>query len=275
MRIDSWLAHWQPRLPTDSARLDAELLLAEVLQKPRLYLRSHGEQPLSTEQQLRLSELAQRRQAGEPMAYILGRQEFWSLDLQVSSSVLIPRADTETLVEQALALIPAAARWTLADLGTGSGAIALALATERPDCRILASDRSPDALAIAQANAERLRLKVEFFCGDWLQALPAEPLDLIVSNPPYIADTDPHLAALSHEPRSALVAAEQGLKDLSEIAQQARALLKPGGWLLLEHGYDQGEAVRNLLQHCGYQHVRTQQDLAGNDRISLAHWSPA
>lgn len=274
MRLDQCLLDASQRLNTDSARLDAELLLAQVLNQSRLFLRSHGEYLLSAAQLAQFEALLARRQAGEPVAYILGRQEFWSLDLQVNPKVLIPRADTETLVELALHKIPLDAHWTLADLGTGSGAIALALASERPQCRILACDLSPDALAVAQSNAERLKLKVEFFCGHWLQALPAQPLDLIVSNPPYIAPQDPHLAALAYEPRSALVAEQQGLKDLFEIAQQARALLRPDGWLLLEHGYDQGEPVRHLLQQLGYHDIGTQQDLAGRDRVSLAHWRP-
>lgn len=274
MRLGQCLLQLQQQLSGDSARLEAELLLMQVLAVDRIYLRCHGERELTHFEQQQLTALVQRRQLGEPIAYLLGHQEFWSLDLQVSPAVLIPRADTETLVEQALLRIPMDNKWTIADLGTGSGAIALAVASERPHCRVLATDRSLSALAIAQANAQRLQLAVEFFAGDWLSALPVDcRLDMILSNPPYIAAADPHLAALSYEPITALVAAEHGLKDLSNIAQQARALLKPQGWLLLEHGYDQANAVQSLLEQLGYQNISTVADLAGNDRVSLANWS--
>ncbi|GAD23242.1 peptide chain release factor N(5)-glutamine methyltransferase, partial [Acidovorax sp. MR-S7] len=206
-----------------------------------------------------------RRMAGEPVAYLTGTKEFYGLPLQVDARVLDPRPDTETLVDWALALAAPAAR--MADLGTGSGAIALALQSQRPQAQVLAVDASADALAVARANARRLGLPVRFVQGHWLDGI-AGPFDLIVSNPPYIPATDPHLAALTHEPLSALASGDDGLQDIRAIAAQAPSRLAPGGWLLLEHGWDQAEAVQALLRAAGFGQVHSRHDLAGMARCT-------
>ncbi|MEJ2632517.1 MAG: peptide chain release factor N(5)-glutamine methyltransferase [Acidihalobacter sp.] len=272
-RIDAAVAEARERLAgvCDSPALDAELLLAHVLDKPRTYLRAWPEHMLDADQTDAFEALLARRTAGEPLAYVLGRREFWSLDIEVAPGVLIPRADTETLVERALELIPADQPARVADLGTGSGAIALAIAGERPLCTVVATDRSPTALDIARRNAERLNLRnVEFQQADWCSALGAGHFDLIVSNPPYIATDDPHLAQgdLPHEPTEALTAGPDGLDDLRRIVDCTRNHLRPGGHLLLEHGYTQGEAVHGLLRNAGFEAIRTHRDLEGRERIS-------
>ncbi|MBI5611856.1 MAG: peptide chain release factor N(5)-glutamine methyltransferase [Gammaproteobacteria bacterium] len=251
-----------------SARLDAELLVMHVCGLRRSELLTRDRQPLTAEQATEIDELIARRRHGEPIAYLTGRREFWSLDLSVSPATLVPRPETELLVERALARIPLEAAWSIADLGTGSGAIALAIAGERPRCRMVATDNSSAALAIARANAARLNLAVDFRLGDWLAPLAGETFDLLVSNPPYVADQDPHLAALRHEPMAALAAGPDGLDALRAIAAAARAALKPGGWLLLEHGHDQGAAAAALLRQHGYGAIRCYPDLAGRDRVS-------
>lgn len=249
----------------DDARMEAELLIARVLQVTRAQLMAETATPDAT-QWTRIESLAKRRAAGEPMAYVLGECGFWNLTLNVTPAVLIPRPDTETLVEWALELVSGAAR--LADLGTGSGCIALSLAKARPESQVLATDFSAAALAVAQSNAERNEIRnVQFLQGYWLQPLTGD-FDLIVSNPPYIAEGDAHLPALSHEPRSALTSGVDGLDDLREIIATAPAHLAHGGWLLLEHGYDQSEQVRGLLMAAGYQAVQTRRDLGGNERVS-------
>jgi release factor glutamine methyltransferase len=221
----------------------------------------------------RCRDLLRRRAAGEPVAYLTGRRDFWTLELEVTPAVLIPRPETERLVEEVLALFPAAPPIRLADLGTGSGALALALAAERPAWQIVATDASPEALAVARRNAERLRLgNVELRCGSWAEALGAhERFAAIVSNPPYVAEGDPHLAAgdLPFEPRSALVAGADGLAAIRVLIPAAVAHLRAGGWLLLEHGAGQGAAVRALLEEGGLAAVRTLRDLAGHERASL------
>lgn len=209
-----------------------------------------------------------RRMAGEPREYVWGEAEFYGLRLQVTPATLIPRPDTETLVDAALAALPATPQ-RVADLGTGSGAIALALAAERPAWDVHASDASPEALRVAQANGAALRLAVHWHRGDWYAALPAGPWDALLSNPPYVAPGDAHLAALAHEPRSALVAAQEGLADLRQLIAGAPARLRAGGWLLLEHGADQGAAVRALLAQAGFVGVETRRDYAGHERVSL------
>jgi len=253
-------------------RLEAQLLLLHVMGRnadERAWLLAHDDTRLSSAEQQHWREALARRVGGEPLPYITGWTSFYGLDLQVDARVLCPRADTETLVDWALELLPVAARAT--DLGTGSGAIALALKQQRPDVHMHARDISVDALAVAQTNAQRLGLEIAFSQGSWLQGT-TETFDAIVSNPPYIANADPHLAALRHEPLQALSSGAQGLDDLRAIIAQAPARLKPGGWLLLEHGYDQAAAVRQLLQVNGFVDVQSRQDLAGIERCSGGRW---
>jgi release factor glutamine methyltransferase len=259
-------------LPEIHPRLEAEVLLAHVLEKPRSYLLAWPEQTLTREQQERFQELAARRRNGEPVAYLTGHREFWSLDLQVTSAVLIPRPETELLVEQALRRIPQTGEFRIADLGSGSGAIAAAIATERPRCRITATDLSNEGLAVAESNFRRLRLSnISTATGEWCHALPKESrFDLILSNPPYVAENDPYLLKgdLPWEPQQALRSGPDGLDDIRRIIQQAPAHLAAGGWLLLEHGFEQGAAVRELLGERGFSEINTYRDLAGHERIS-------
>jgi len=257
---------------SDTARVDAEVLLAHVLHKTRTWLHTWPEQQLSEDQLARFQQLLSRRARGEPVAHLVGRQDFWSLTLQVTADTLIPRPETERLVELALARIPPQATWRIADLGTGSGAIALALAKERPNCMIIATDQSAAALAVATNNARSNQLgNVQFRQGDWFEALHDDTgFELIVSNPPYIKETDPHLQQgdVRFEPAGALQAGHTGLDDLQHIIQAALAYLEPGGWLLLEHGYDQGAAVLQLLAQAGYEQITDYTDLAGLPRIA-------
>ncbi|MGU9806488.1 MAG: peptide chain release factor N(5)-glutamine methyltransferase [Pseudomonas rhizophila] len=258
-----------PDSPT--SRLDAELLLAAALGKSRSFLHTWPERIVPSEAALLFSEYLRRRRSGEPVAYILGQQGFWNLDLEVAPHTLIPRPDTELLVETALALLPAAPARVL-DLGTGSGAIALALASERPAWTVTAVDRVLEAVALAERNRQRLDLRnVTVLSSHWFSALDDERFELIISNPPYIAATDPHLAEgdVRFEPASALVAGHDGLDDLRTIIAQAPDHLGAGGWLMLEHGYDQADAVRDLLQTQGFTEVHSRKDLGGHERISL------
>jgi release factor glutamine methyltransferase len=262
-----------PDSPT--ARLDTELLLAAALGKPRSYLRTWPEHEPSAEQLAAFAALLERRRAGEPVAYILGHQGFWSLDLIVAPHTLIPRPDTELLVETALQLAPATPRRVL-DLGTGTGAIALALASERGGWKVTGVDRIAEAVELAERNRQRLKLSnAEFRLSSWFDALAGERFDLIVSNPPYIAAADRHLAEgdVRFEPMSALVAGADGLDDIRQIIDQAPRHLEVGGWLLLEHGYDQAETVRGLLSAAGFAAVESRRDLGGHERISLGQWS--
>ena len=253
-------------------RLDAQLLLLHVLDIPptqRGWLLAHDIDLLPPDCSQALEALAQRRLAGEPLAYLTGSKAFYGLNLQVSPDVLVPRPDTETLVDWALEVLPGDAA-TVLDLGTGSGAIALALKATRPELQIWATDMSPTALAVAQTNAQHLQLDLQFAQGPWLAALPANAslFDCIVSNPPYIAEGDTHLPALAFEPQQALTSGADGLDDLRQIIASATAHLKPGGWLLLEHGFDQAAAVKHLLAQNGFDQVQSRRDLAGIARCS-------
>lgn len=249
-------------------------LLAHILQCSVGELKWNLDQPLTDEQQLSYQHGLKRLHAGEPLAYILGTQPFWTLDLIVNTETLVPRPDTEILVETALSL-PVSHQATCLDLGTGTGAIALALASERPTWKIIATDIAPASLDVAQQNAIKHHLtNVQFYSGSWFQAIEHLEIqfDLIVSNPPYIAEDDLHLMQLTYEPRRALVAQQHGLADLQSIIQSAPKWLKQGGWLLLEHGYLQGEDVRQCLYDSGFQHVKTIQDYGQNDRVSIGQY---
>jgi release factor glutamine methyltransferase len=251
------------------ARIDAQLLLLHALGRAgddRGWLLAHDDDAFAPAAQGPFETLCRRRADGEPLAYLTGEKEFFGLPLQVDARVLVPRPDTETIVEWALELLRPLAAPRVIDLGTGSGAIALALQSARPDAQVEAVDRSADALAVAQANASRLALPVRFRQADWLAG--AGRYDLVVSNPPYVREGDEHLPALRHEPRSALVAGDEGLADLRAIATAAPAHLSPGGWLLLEHGWDQAEAVQALLGAAGFPHPRSRKDLSGITRCS-------
>jgi len=271
-RLADWLTWAAAALQraSDSARADAEILLCELLGCNRAGLVVRADQALSAELALRYAASIERRRQGEPVAYLIGRREFWSLELEVSPAVLIPRPDTELLVEWALQRLRDCVSPVIADLGTGSGAIALALASARADARIVATDLSADALDQARHNARRLGLeRVEFRQGHWLEPLAGERFDLIASNPPYIAEGDPHLAALRYEPRRALTAGADGLDALRRIAADASAHLKPAAMLLLEHGAEHGAAVRTLLREQGYVEVETRRDLNGLERATI------
>lgn len=256
----------------EGARLESEILLAYTLEKARSYLYAWPEEPLEEGKRRACEVLVERRASGEPIAYLIARQEFWSLDLKVTPDTLIPRADTEILVEQALMLIPETGPFRVADLGTGSGAIAAAIATERPLAQVVATDASEPALAVARENMLRLRIgNVACMRGSWCDALPAGKwFDLIVSNPPYVPVADPHMSRgdLRWEPRHALTPGPEGLESLRVIARQAPGHLAEGGFLVLEHGFDQGEAVRGILQAEGFHAIRTVRDLAGKERVT-------
>lgn len=253
------------------ARIEAELLLLHVTRKPRSWLFAHADDALAPEASSAFAALVERRAAGEPVAYLVGRRGFWSLDLDVTAATLIPRADTELLVELALQRLPLKATRRVVDLGTGSGAVALAIASERPHVLVTATDASAAALAVAQRNAKRLGIaNIRFAFGDWLAPLTGQRFDLIVSNPPYIAAGDPHLQQgdLRFEPAGALISGADGLDDIRRIVHAARDHLSEDGWLLFEHGWNQGDAARALLQAAGYAEVFTAPDLEARDRVS-------
>lgn len=257
------------RLPPAEARLEARLLAARALNVNRAWLVAHDLDLLSAAQEEAIDTLVSRRAQGEPVAYILGEREFYGRMFRVGPYVLIPRPETELLVEAALERMPSQAR--ILDLGTGSGCIGLTLALERPDCRVLMTDVSPEALGIAGDNARRLgAANCVFRQSSWFSALPpVEKFDIIVSNPPYIADQHPNLADLGSEPSLALVSGGDGLTAIREIVRDAGRHLNPGGWLMFEHGYDQGEACQGLLSDLGYGAVETRLDLAGLTRIAM------
>jgi release factor glutamine methyltransferase len=255
-------------------RIDAQMLLLHVLERAdagRAWLLAHDTDALAPPEQARFIALCQRRAAGEPVAYLRGTKEFYGLPLHIDARVLDPRPDTETLVDWALELLAPVPTPRVLDLGTGSGAIALALQHQRPDAQVNAVDASQDALAVAQTNAVRLGLAVQFAQSDWLHGVTG-PFDAIVSNPPYIAAADPHLAALRREPLQALASGVDGLDDIRRIVAQAPAHLHPNGWLLLEHGWDQAQAVQALLHAAGFMAVQSRKDLAGIARCSGGQW---
>jgi release factor glutamine methyltransferase len=266
--IRDLLAHASRRL---DSRVDAEWLMLHAFDVDRAWLFAHALSPVAAEQAQRFDILVERRVGGEPVAYILGRKGFWSMDLQVTPATLIPRPETELLVELALERIPADMPVAVVDLGTGSGAIALALAKERPRARVLATDRSANALDIARGNAQRLGLeRVAFAQGSWCAPLHGQRVDLIVSNPPYIEHDDVYLARgdLRFEPRDALASGVDGLEAIRDIVAHAGAHLSDGGWLLLEHGWKQGASVRLLLEESGFIDFFTARDLEGRERVS-------
>ncbi|MEN1941837.1 peptide chain release factor N(5)-glutamine methyltransferase [Luteimonas sp. MJ174] len=257
---------------------EATLLLGYALDRGLAWLFAHADAAVAGAAAGRFQALVARRAAGEPVAYLVGSRGFWTLDLAVTPDTLIPRPETELLVEQALARLNPAASPRVADLGTGSGAIALAIASERPRASVVATDRSEAALAVARGNAAAhgLERRVEFRAGDWFAPLAGERFDLVASNPPYIADGDPHLRQgdLRHEPGAALASGPDGLEAIRRIVAAAPGHLSPGGWLLLEHGYDQAAAVRALLAAAGFEEVATVVDLEARDRVSLGRRPP-
>ncbi len=294
---------------SDTPQLDAQLLLCHVLQRPRSWLFAHHDAPLCTTHWQQFQTLIQQRSEGQPVAYLLGEQEFYGLKLKLTQDVLIPRPETELLVDLALKISknPAFSQKiafekkggdplqrtedrgqktestnkridnntiSIVDLGTGSGAIALALKHYQPEWNVYASDQSPEALQVAKENSQRLGLEVHFRQGNWLAPFSGESFHLIISNPPYIAPDDPHLQGdIRHEPHTALVSAQTGLKDLFHIIDQSPEYLHEGGWLLLEHGYNQAETVCQRLKARGFEQVHTEFDFAGNPRVSLGQWN--
>jgi release factor glutamine methyltransferase len=270
-RVAGVLAALRERLEaaSPSAALDAELLVAHVLGAGRPALAADPARTLAPAEMLALESLARRRLAGEPVAYLTGRREFWSLELEVTPDVLVPRPETELVVERVLGAIAGIGRPSVLDLGTGSGAIALAVARERPDAVVTATDASVAALAVARRNAARLELRnLRFVEGSWFDPLPGARFHAIASNPPYVAASDPELAALAHEPRNALVAGEGGLAAIAAIVSAGPAHLEPRGGLFVEHGASQGAAVRALFAAAGLDAVATRADLAGHERVT-------
>lgn len=272
MQIRAWLREAISRLAgSESPKRDAEILLGWAIGKSRSWLIAFDDSELDAEQLARLDALLARRAAGEPVAYLIGEREFWSLPLSVSPHTLIPRPDSEVLVEQALAHMPPNA-CTVLDLGTGTGAIALAVASERPECRVTGVDRIPAAVELARQNAAKLSLdNARFLQSNWFSALGGEQFATIVSNPPYIDADDGHLSQgdVRFEPASALVAGDRGLADIKIIAAEAGQHLLPEGWLLLEHGWQQAEEVRQILRDNNFTAIETCQDYGGNDRVTF------
>ncbi|BAZ95197.1 N5-glutamine methyltransferase [Thiohalobacter thiocyanaticus] len=274
--LQDWLRRATQRLHeagSDSPRLDAQILLGHVLTRPRSYLYAHGEDLLTESEWQQAEALLEQRLTGHPIAHLLGRREFWSRELEVSPDTLIPRPETEITLELALEQIPVGADRALLDLGTGSGALALMLALERPGCRVTAIDISSAALAVARRNRERLGVdNLELLEGDWFTPVAGRRFQLIVSNPPYVAERDPHLDAgdVRFEPRRALAAGAAGLDALEQLIMQAPEHLEPGGWLVLEHGFDQADSVASLLREKGFIDIQCRHDLAGQPRATAA-----
>jgi len=268
LRLDAVLRQASERIDLT----DARLLLAHALGKPVSWLFAHGDEIIGMSVLQRFRLLLEARESGRPVAYLTGWRGFWTLDLAVSADTLIPRPETELLVELAIARLPVSSPLRVADLGTGSGAIALAIAKERPECRVIATDASDGALDIAAHNAEGNSLRnIEFRMGNWFSPLTGERFDLIASNPPYVAEGDPHLEQgdLRFEPAAALSSGVDGLDAIREIVSEAGAHLVAGGWLLLEHGLDQGAAIRELFEAAGFVDVATERDLESRDRVTL------
>ena len=261
----------EARIGGDSPKLDAELLLSHISGLSRTSFRAWPEREITAEQAEQFFALVAERVEGKPIAYLLGQQEFWSLPLKVSTSTLIPRPDTECLVETALSLeLPETAK--VLDLGTGTGAIALALASEKPSWQITASDRVAEAVELARENSQNLNLSITVVQSNWFEDIPAATFDLLISNPPYIPASDRHLGEgdVRFEPSSALVAGDDGLDDIRLLVTQGLDWLAAGGWMMLEHGYDQGDAVRELFASAGWRNIETRNDYGGNDRMTLA-----
>ena len=262
---------------SDQPKLEAETLLGHVTGRSRTHFRAFAETEVTAPEALLYRELIEQRRSGQPIAYLIGAREFWSLSFEVTPDVLIPRPETELLVEIALDWVRPLSAPRLLDLGTGSGAIPISIAKERPDANLTAVDLCPRALALAQKNAKRLGAAgIHFLVGDWLEALTsAEPFDLIVSNPPYIPDQDAHLTRgdLRYEPRSALASGPDGLNAIRTIARDARAFIKPGGGLALEHGFDQAPAIRDILGDLGYHAIETREDLQRHPRVTMARYA--
>lgn len=274
--IKQALQNTRQQLDTESASLDAELLLSHVLEKNRTFLRTWPEKELTSAQSEQLEQLIHRRNSGEPIAYILGSQEFWSLLLKVTPATLIPRPETELLVEQALEKLQGIDSPVVLDLGTGSGAIALAIASERPDAIVVATDFSYSALKIAKENSKQLALSnVLFVDALWANCFAKSGFDLIVSNPPYIEKDDPYLSddVALYEPQSALIADDAGLADIKMISAQCGAMLKSSRWFMLEHGWQQSEAVKAILDRNDFSNIETLKDLPGHDRVTIAQKS--
>ncbi len=262
---------------SDSPLLDAEVLLLHVLEKNRSYLRAWPEQELQPAILATYRRLIALRQSGQPVAYLTGRREFWSREFTVTPDVLIPRHETELLIELALAALPAGNDCHILDLGTGSGIIAITLASERPRSQVTATDISLNALKIAEANAQNHHAdNVRFYRSDWFEQLPPGKFDLIVSNPPYVAEGDPHISQgdLRFEPKSALISALNGLKDLKIIAERSLSRLNPGGYLMVEHGFNQQNEIRQLFQALGYRDIGSHHDLSGQPRVTTGQYLP-
>lgn len=271
LQRDTQRLHEALQLDRAEARLEVRILLARALGVERAWLIAHENESLPALGLAEYESLLSRRLAGEPVAYILGEKEFYGRSFKLTSAVLIPRPETELLVELALEKFPSGCPARILDLGTGSGCIAITLALERPDCGVVAVEQSAAALEVAKENAARLGAEVRFYAGNWYQALPGDAgkFDLIVSNPPYVAEHDAHLDALTHEPAHALAAGADGLDDIRLIVAGAKDHLAPAGWLMFEHGWDQAEACRELLQQAGFSRMQTGADLAGHGRVSL------